>query len=111
VSTVASIRPNANDGRVDLCSTARSLASYQGPMSILTMRRRNGAPYINAQPRFGIYATGRGDPDDLFRQDHVSGMRTPRDTRTTGSTPMARSIPDARARCQKAIKSRRPMPP
>jgi hypothetical protein len=60
-------------GRVDIWLNGAFCGAHQGPMADRDYgARRNGAPFINAQPRFGIYRDWRrGDPDDLFRQDHV----------------------------------------
>jgi hypothetical protein len=60
-------------GRVDIWLDGAFCGAYQGPMADRDYgARRNGAPFINAQPRFGIYRDWRavfwnadpaGDPD------------------------------------------------
>jgi len=73
--TTVQVRLNpAHDvsGRVDMWLNGTVCGTYQGPMADRDYgARRNGTPFINAQPRFGIYRDWRADPDDLFRQDHV----------------------------------------
>ena len=60
-------------GRVDVWLNGRACGSYSGPMGDTEHgARRNGTPFINAQPRFGIYRDWRADTQDhLLRQDHV----------------------------------------
>ena len=71
------------NGGVDIWLDGIFCGAYQGPMADRDYgARRNGAPFINAQPRFGISRLARGDPDDLFRTRSCSGTRTRRDTRT-----------------------------
>ena len=74
--TTVQVRLNpAHDGsgRVDVWLNGTFCGTYQGPMADRDYgARRNGAPFINAQPRFGIYRDWRAETqDDLFRQDHV----------------------------------------
>src|SRR5438045_3849441 len=43
--------------------------------------RRNGAPFVNAQPRFGIYRDWRLQTQTIYSIRSCSGTRTRRDTR------------------------------
>ena len=58
---------NANDGRVDIWLNGALCGTYQGPMGDPDHgARRNGAPYINAQPRFGIYRDWRAETQTIY---------------------------------------------
>jgi hypothetical protein len=58
---------NANDGRVDIWLNGAFCGTYQGPMADPDYgARRNGAPYINAQPRFGIYRDWRAETQTIY---------------------------------------------
>jgi hypothetical protein len=70
--TTVQVRLNpAHDasGHVDIWLDGRFCGAYRGPMADRDYgARRNGAPFINAQPRFGIYRDlACGNADDLFR--------------------------------------------
>src|SRR4029077_4203184 len=59
-------------GRVDIWLNGAFCGAYQGPMADRDYgARRNGAPFINAQPRFGIYRDWRAETQTIYRQDHV----------------------------------------
>ena len=58
---------NANDGRVDIWLNGVFCGTYQGPMADPDYSaRRNGEPYINAQPRFGIYRDWRAETQTIY---------------------------------------------
>ena len=55
------------DGRVDLWLNGAFCGAYQGPMADRDYgARRNGAPFINAQPRFGIYRDWRAETQTIY---------------------------------------------
>jgi Polysaccharide lyase len=68
--TTVQVRLNpAHDasGRADLWLNGAFCGAYQGPMADRDYgARRNGAPYINAQPRFGIYRDWRAETQTIF---------------------------------------------
>ena len=68
--TTVQVRLNlAHDasGRADLWLNGAFCGAYQGPMADRDDgARRNGAPYINAQPRFGIYRDWRAETQTIF---------------------------------------------
>jgi len=54
-------------GRVDIWLNGRFCEAYQGPMADHEYgARRNGAPFINAQPRFGIYRDRRAETQTIY---------------------------------------------
>jgi polysaccharide lyase-like protein len=54
-------------GRADLWLNGAFCGAYQGPMADRDYgARRNGAPYINAQPRFGVYRDWRAETQTIF---------------------------------------------
>ena len=58
---------NATDGRVDIWLNGAFCGTYQGPMADPDYgARRNGAPFINAQPRFGIYRDWRAETQTIY---------------------------------------------
>ncbi len=58
---------NVNDGRVDIWLNGAFCGTYQGPMADPDYgARRNGAPFINAQPRFGIYRDWRAETQTIY---------------------------------------------
>ena len=67
--TTVQVRLNpAHDasGRVDIWLNGAFCGTYQGPMADPDYgARRNGAPYINAQPRFGIYRDWRAETQTI----------------------------------------------
>jgi hypothetical protein len=55
------------DGRVDIWLNGAFCGTYQGPMADRDYgTRRNGAPFINAQPRFGIYRDWRAETQTIY---------------------------------------------
>jgi len=55
------------DGRVDIWLNGAFCGAYQGPMADRDYgARRNGAPFINAQPRFGIYRDWRAETQTIY---------------------------------------------
>jgi hypothetical protein len=55
------------DGRVDIWLDGIFCGAYQGPMADRDYgARRNGAPFINAQPRFGIYRDWRAETQTIY---------------------------------------------
>jgi hypothetical protein len=68
--TVVNVRLHpAHDatGRVDLWLNGRACGSYSGPMGDPEHgARRNGVPFINAQPRFGIYRDWRAATQTIY---------------------------------------------
>jgi Polysaccharide lyase len=53
-------------GRVDIWLNGTFCGAYQGPMADRDYgARRNGAPFINAQPRFGIYRDRRAETQTI----------------------------------------------
>ena len=55
------------NGRVDIWLNGAFCGVYQGPMADRDYgARRNGAPFINAQPRFGIYRDWRAEPQTIY---------------------------------------------
>jgi hypothetical protein len=68
--TTVQVRLNpAHDGsgRVDIWLNGTFCGSYQGPMADRDYgARRNGAPFINAQPRFGIYRDWRAQTQTIY---------------------------------------------
>ena len=54
-------------GRVDIWLNGTFCGSYQGPMADRDYgARRNGVPFINAQPRFGIYRDWRAQTQTIY---------------------------------------------
>jgi hypothetical protein len=54
-------------GRVDMWLNGTFCGTYQGPMADRDYgARRNGAPVINAQPRFGIYRDWRAETQTIY---------------------------------------------
>jgi len=68
--TTVQVRLNpAHDasGRVDIWLNGAFCGDYQGPMADRDNgARRNGAPFINAQPRFGIYRDWRSETQTIY---------------------------------------------
>ena len=68
--TTVQVRLNpAHDasGRVDIWLNGAFCGDYQGPMADRDKgARRNGAPFINAQPRFGIYRDWRSETQTIY---------------------------------------------
>ena len=68
--TTVQVRLNpAHDasGRVDIWLNGAFCGAYQGPMADREYgARRNGAPFINAQPRFGIYRDWRAETQTIY---------------------------------------------
>jgi hypothetical protein len=67
--TTVQVRLNpAHDasGRIDIWLNGAVCGAYQGPMADRDYgARRNGAPFINAQPRFGIYRDWRAETQTI----------------------------------------------
>jgi hypothetical protein len=58
---------DASGGRVDIWLNGAFCGAYQGPMGDRDYgARRNGAPFINAQPRFGIYRDWRAETQTIY---------------------------------------------
>ena len=58
---------DADDGRVDIWLKGKFCGTYQGPMADPDYgARRNGTPFINAQPRFGIYRDWRAEAQTIY---------------------------------------------
>jgi hypothetical protein len=54
-------------GHVDVWLNGRACGSYSGPMGDPEHgARRNGTPFINAQPRFGIYRDWRAETQTIY---------------------------------------------
>ena len=54
-------------GQVDIWLNGSLCGSYQGPMADRDYGvRRNGTPFINAQPRFGIYRDWRAETQTIY---------------------------------------------
>jgi len=54
-------------GRVDIWLNGAFCGAYQGPMADRDYgARRNGAPFINAQPRFGLYRDWRAETQTIY---------------------------------------------
>jgi len=54
-------------GHVDIWLNGAFCGTYQGPMADRDNgARRNGAPFINAQPRFGIYRDWRAETQTIY---------------------------------------------
>jgi hypothetical protein len=68
--TTVQVRLNPADdasGRVDIWLNGAFCGAYQGPMADRDYgARRNGAPFINAQPRFGIYRDWRAETQTIY---------------------------------------------
>ena len=68
--TAVQVRLNpAHDdsGRVDIWLNGAFCGAYQGPMADPDYgARRDGKPFINAQPRFGIYRDWRAETQTIF---------------------------------------------
>ncbi len=68
--TTVQVRLNpAHDasGRIDIWLNGAFCGAYQGPMADRDYgARRNGEPFINAQPRFGIYRDWRSDTQTIY---------------------------------------------
>ena len=69
--TMVQVRLNpahdADDGRVDIWLKGKFCGTYQGPMADPDYgARRNGTPFINAQPRFGIYRDWRAEAQTIY---------------------------------------------
>jgi hypothetical protein len=55
------------NGRVDIWLNGTFCGTYQGPMADRDNgARRNGTPFINAQPRFGIYRDWRAETQTIY---------------------------------------------
>src|SRR5262249_61836326 len=55
------------DERVNIWLDGIFCGPYQGPMADRDYgARRNGAPFINAQPRFGIYRDRRAETQTIY---------------------------------------------
>jgi hypothetical protein len=56
-----------SSGRVDIWLNGTFCGTYQGPMADHEFgARRNGVPFINAQPRFGIYRDWRAETQTIY---------------------------------------------
>jgi Polysaccharide lyase len=56
-----------SSGRVDIWLNGTFCGTYQGPMADHEYgARRNGVPFINAQPRFGIYRDWRAETQTIY---------------------------------------------
>jgi hypothetical protein len=56
-----------SSGRVDIWLNGALCGTYQGPMADLEYgARRGGVPFINAQPRFGIYRDWRAETQTIY---------------------------------------------
>ena len=70
VWTTVQVRLNpAHDlsGRVDIWLNGSFCGTYQGPMADDEYgARRNGVPFINAQPRFGMYRDWRAETQTIY---------------------------------------------
>jgi len=56
-----------SSGRVDIWLNGTFCGTYQGPMADQEYgARRNGVPFINAQPRFGIYRDWRAETQTIY---------------------------------------------
>jgi len=68
--TTVQVRLNpAHDasGQVDIWLNGTFCGTYRGPMADHDFgARRNGAPFINAQPRFGIYRDWRAESQTIY---------------------------------------------
>jgi hypothetical protein len=65
-------------GRVDVWLNGRACGSYSGPMGDPEHgARRNGVPFINAQPRFGIYRDWRAETQTIYFDKIVFWNRDP----------------------------------
>jgi Polysaccharide lyase len=68
--TTVQVRLNpAHDasGQVDIWLNGTFCRTYRGPMADRDYgARRNGAPFINAQPRFGIYRDWRAETQTIY---------------------------------------------
>jgi hypothetical protein len=68
--TTVQVRLNAAhdaSGRADIWLNGAFCGDYQGPMADRDNgARRNGAPFINAQPRFGIYRDWRSETQTIY---------------------------------------------
>jgi len=68
--TTVQVRLNpAHDasGRVDIWLKGEFCGTYQGPIADPEYgARRNGVPFINAQPRFGIYRDWRAETQTIY---------------------------------------------
>jgi hypothetical protein len=68
--TTVQVRLNAAhdaNGRIDIWLNGAFCGDYQGPMADRDHgARRNGAPFINAQPRFGIYRDWRAETQTIY---------------------------------------------
>jgi hypothetical protein len=68
--TTVQVRLNpAHDasGRVDIWLNGTFCGTYRGPMADRDYgARRNGTPFINAQPRFGIYRDWRAETQTIY---------------------------------------------
>ena len=62
------LKPAHDDsGQVDIWLNGTFCGTYHGPMADRDYgARRNGAPFINAQPRFGIYRDWRAETQTIF---------------------------------------------
>jgi hypothetical protein len=61
------LTPAHEDGRVDMWLNGKHCGAYRGPMSDAERGgRRDGLPYINVQPRFGIYRDRRAETQTIF---------------------------------------------
>jgi hypothetical protein len=54
-------------GRLDIWFNGAFCGAYQGAMADPENgARRNGAPFVNAQPRFGIYRDRRAESQTIY---------------------------------------------
>jgi hypothetical protein len=74
-------------GRVDMWPDG----TYQGPMADRDYgARRNGAPFINAQPRFGIYRDWRAETQTIYIDKIMSWNADPSGDPDWGVNPTPR---------------------
>lgn len=61
------LTPAHQDGRVDMWLNGKHCGSYVGPMADPELgARRQGVPFINVQPRFGIYRDRRAETQTMY---------------------------------------------
>jgi len=54
-------------GRADVWLNGEHCGTYRGPMGDgVHGARRNGMPYVDQQPRFGVYRDWRAEPQTIY---------------------------------------------
>jgi len=73
------------NGRADIWLNGRHCGTYRGPMGDREHgARRDGAPYVNSPPRFGIYRDWRAETQTIYFDRIMFWNRNPAGHRDWG---------------------------